>query len=192
MHAGSAARFEQSYRDIAEQVKIRGRQDPQANLVQLVWLRDPRHGPWLLILDNLDDAQIWSEVEAFHTVEMKSGGPINRHAQHPQPLASYLPRCEHGRVLLTTRSRGIALTSVEENDIIIVESMSPSDAVALLKKKLGRVEGGEGTGELVAALEYMRCRLSRRLIASYGSTTSFISCYGRSLWRMRNEKSGLQ
>ncbi|PMD13580.1 TPR-like protein [Hyaloscypha hepaticicola] len=58
VHASNAARFEQSFRDIANCVKISGRQNPQANIFQLVhdWLRNDRKGKWVLILDNVDDA----------------------------------------------------------------------------------------------------------------------------------------
>jgi hypothetical protein len=44
VHASNAARFETSYRDIANFVKIPGRQNPKANIFQLVhgWLRDER------------------------------------------------------------------------------------------------------------------------------------------------------
>lgn len=41
MHASSAARFEQGVREIADLVKIRGRDDPKANVLELFrdWLR---------------------------------------------------------------------------------------------------------------------------------------------------------
>lgn len=56
IHASNAARFEQSFRDIAEQAKLFGRKDPTVNIFQLVesWLQDARR-EWLLILDNVDD-----------------------------------------------------------------------------------------------------------------------------------------
>src|SRR6266536_6154478 len=55
VHASNAARFEQSFRDIANCVKISGRQNPQANIFQLMhnWLRNDRKGKWVLILDNV-------------------------------------------------------------------------------------------------------------------------------------------
>ena len=114
------------------------------NIVQLVrdWLRDPRHGPWLLILDNLDNAYLRSKPAARHKNEKEVDHLSETHN-------------EHGWVLLTTRSRSVALKLVEEKDIITVEPMSPSEAVALLKKKLGPIEGGEDSEALVAALEWM-------------------------------------
>ena len=58
MHASNAARIEQSYQDIADQVKLAGRNDPQADVFKLVhnWLRNEKNGRWLLVLDNADDA----------------------------------------------------------------------------------------------------------------------------------------
>jgi hypothetical protein len=58
VHASNAARFEQSYRDIADCVKIAGRWDPQANIFELVhnWLRDCKQR-WVLVLDNVDDGR---------------------------------------------------------------------------------------------------------------------------------------
>ena len=46
MYASNAARFEQSYREIADQVEIPGRSDPKANIFKLVynWLRDEKKG----------------------------------------------------------------------------------------------------------------------------------------------------
>ncbi|KAJ5900176.1 uncharacterized protein N7473_004246 [Penicillium subrubescens] len=60
VHASNEARFEQGFRDIANQVKILGRQDPKVNIFALVenWLRDDNRGKWLLILDNVDDDQL--------------------------------------------------------------------------------------------------------------------------------------
>ena len=42
VHASNAARFEQSFRDIADRAKIARRRDPQANIFKLVhnWLCD--------------------------------------------------------------------------------------------------------------------------------------------------------
>jgi hypothetical protein len=58
VHVSNAARFEQSFRDIANCVKISGRQNPQANIFQLVhdWLRNDTKRKWVLILDFVDDA----------------------------------------------------------------------------------------------------------------------------------------
>ncbi|KAF1941184.1 hypothetical protein EJ02DRAFT_423288 [Clathrospora elynae] len=58
LYASNAAQFEQSFRDIADCVKIARRQDPQANIFKMVhdWLQDCKQ-QWLLVLDNVDDAR---------------------------------------------------------------------------------------------------------------------------------------
>ena len=63
VHAGSSARFEQSYPDIADHVKIPRRKDPKAN-IKLVcdWLHDRRDGQWLLVLDNVDVLRLLPEA----------------------------------------------------------------------------------------------------------------------------------
>jgi hypothetical protein len=57
VHASNAARFKQSFRDIANYIKISGRQNPQADIFQLVynWLYNEKKGKWALILDNIDN-----------------------------------------------------------------------------------------------------------------------------------------
>ncbi len=88
IHASNAARFEQSFRDIANYVKISGRQDPQADIFQLVhdWLCDEKKGKWALILDNVDDAGFLvapSTDQDGHTNSRESG--------NSRSLVSHLP-----------------------------------------------------------------------------------------------------
>ena len=57
VHASNAARFKQDYRDIAAVVNIAVREDPKVNIFKMVhdWLCKCK-GKWLIILDNVDDA----------------------------------------------------------------------------------------------------------------------------------------
>lgn len=57
--------------------------------------------------------------------------------KNSQPLISYLPQCQNGAILITTRTKVAALQLVEENDVIVIEPMKEPHAVALLEKKLG-------------------------------------------------------
>jgi hypothetical protein len=70
-HASNTARVEQSFRGIAEQVKVRGYKDPQADVFKLVhdWLRNKKNGRWLLVLDNVDDAGVLSPLTYPATVK---------------------------------------------------------------------------------------------------------------------------
>jgi hypothetical protein len=147
-----AARFEQSYREIASYVKISGRQNPKAHIFELVqvWLRDKRNGKWVLILDNIDDARFLLQGRST-TQDALEGRNL-------RPLVSYLPQCQNGSILITTRSRNTALKLVEQRDIIAVEPMNKEDAVTLIAKKLYLKGDSDNNGDisnLVVALECM-------------------------------------
>ncbi|KAB2106159.1 hypothetical protein AG0111_0g6189 [Alternaria gaisen] len=122
-HASNTARLEQSFREIAELVKVRGRKDPQADVFKLVhdWLRDAKNGRWLLVLDNADDAAVLSPTD---------GGALQQH------LSRYIPSSRHGSVLVTSRTKRAARQVVEDSDIIPIEPMHDAAAHALLRKKL--------------------------------------------------------
>ncbi len=153
VHASNAARFEQGYRDIADVVKIAGREDPKAHIFKLVhdWLRG-YEGKWLMILDNVDDAGYLVNGQAV--IQSQSN---DSRCQTLRPLRDYLPQSQNGSILITTRSQESALKLSERNDLIPVDPMDASNAVELLNKKL------ESTGqrndkdlvELAAALEFM-------------------------------------
>ncbi|PVH91625.1 hypothetical protein DM02DRAFT_722341, partial [Periconia macrospinosa] len=150
VHASNAARFEQSYRDIAGRVKISGRQDPKVNIFQLVhdWLCSSKDR-WLLVLDNVDDARFLLDVP----MAQRDEAPDSRSA--PKPLRSYIPHSEHGSVLVTTRNQDAALKLVERRDIISVQPMNEVQASSLFKKKLEEDEDSISIDELAATLEYM-------------------------------------
>ncbi|KAH8760639.1 P-loop containing nucleoside triphosphate hydrolase protein [Hyaloscypha finlandica] len=153
VHASNAARFEQSFREIANCVKIPGRQSLQTNVFQLVhdWLRDDRKGKWVLILDNVDDTAFLVE-----TPRTSQDGQTNSVGSgNLRPLVTYLPQCPNGSILITTRSENAALKLVERRDIIAIKPMSKPDALALLEGKLGRHNDGDDATELAAELEFM-------------------------------------
>ncbi|KAK3613285.1 hypothetical protein LTR22_028216, partial [Elasticomyces elasticus] len=141
IHASNAARFEQSVRDAADLVKINGRHDPKADICRLFrdWLRDARKGRWLIVLDNADDA----------------GFLVERDSRTGRALFGSLPACEHGSVLITTRSDTAALRLVNRSEMIAVRPMDEDHALALLEKKLGQQADRTDLVALTYALEYM-------------------------------------
>ncbi|KAK4892981.1 hypothetical protein LTR49_028535, partial [Elasticomyces elasticus] len=141
IHASNAARFEQSVRDAADLVKIDGRNDPKADIHTLFrdWLRDKRKGRWVLVLDNADDASFL----------------VERDSRTGRVLFGSLPACEHGSVLITTRSNTAASKLVERREMIDVRPMDEDHALALLEKKLGQQADRTDLVALTYALEYM-------------------------------------
>ncbi|KUJ24020.1 uncharacterized protein LY89DRAFT_604339, partial [Mollisia scopiformis] len=153
VHASNAARFEQSFRDIADRVKIFGRQNPAANIFQLVhnWLCDDRKGKWVLILDNVDDAGFLIRDQSGSQDDQKGSNGCG----NVRPLVSYLPRSLNGSILITTRSKSAAQKLVDEKNIVAIDPMDRADALELFEKKLGKDDGGDDATKLAAALEYM-------------------------------------
>ena len=211
-HASNAARLEQSYRDIASSVKMPGRQNPKVDIFQLVhdWLRDERKGKWVLILDNVDDAGFLLEAPSAG----RDGQTNGSEGKSLRPLVSYVPQCQNGSVLVTTRSRNVALQLVEQRDIIAVEPMDKRDALALLQRKLGQQDSSEEVIEevieLAAALEFMpltmvqaaayisqrrpRCSVQqylRNFRRSDLKRTSLLDCEGGQLRRDREAKNSI-
>jgi hypothetical protein len=82
VHASNAARFEQSFQEIADQVKIPERRSPKADIFKLIhdWLRDEKKGKWLLILDNVDDARFLVEAPVT-SHETQAGGRDSKFTQ---------------------------------------------------------------------------------------------------------------
>jgi tetratricopeptide (TPR) repeat protein len=142
-HASNTARLEQSFWEIADQVKVRGRKDPQADVFKLVhdWLHDEQNGRWLLVLDNADDAAVLSITD---------GSALQQH------LSRYIPWSRHGSVLVTSRSKRAAMQVVEDSDIILIEPMHGAAAHALLCKKLRDVdEKDDSIAKLATTLDHM-------------------------------------
>ncbi|KAJ4367082.1 hypothetical protein N0V83_007612 [Neocucurbitaria cava] len=178
VHASNQARLEQGFRDIASIVKLRGREDAQADVFKLVhdWLRDEKHGAWLLVLDNTDDATVVCPPSS------NSGSGLR------QPLSSYLPPSKHGSVLVTSRTKHAAVKLVEDNDMIPIEAMHHEAAHALLRKKLGDEADLANDGDiakLAKALEYMPLALVQagayiRSRAPRCSVSQYLEEYDRS------------
>ncbi|KAI2669860.1 hypothetical protein LCP963914a_9880 [Penicillium roqueforti] len=99
VHASNEARFEQSFRDIADQLKLPGLRDPRANVFQLVenWLRDEKKGRWICVLDNVDDGFLRSIPAARKDDRME--GSTNAPTK---PLLDYIPRNPNGSTVITT------------------------------------------------------------------------------------------
>ncbi|KAF2022659.1 putative kinesin [Setomelanomma holmii] len=144
VHASNANRFEQSYRNIAGCVKIAGRQDPQANIFELVhnWLRDCKH-QWLVVLDNINDARFLLDRPATNSTAAR------------KPLHKYLPHCKRISILVTAQNNEAALMLVKRRDIVTVGPIDKPGAVTLFEKKLGTLGDSSKVAELAAVLEYM-------------------------------------
>jgi hypothetical protein len=187
VHASNAARFEQSYRDIADCVRLGGRHNPRANIFKLVhdWLRNSKE-PWLLILDNVDDARF------LHVQADYQGQPTDDSRTASRPLHEYLPNCEQGSILITSRNKEAALQLVELRNIIIIEPMDKAQAIELFERKLGVQENSGNVTELATALEYMPLAIAQAAAyISRRSPRSTITHYLEEFRKSDREKTSL-
>jgi tetratricopeptide (TPR) repeat protein len=75
-------------------------------------------GKWLIIVDNVDDSRV-----LYGSSDAASG------------IYQYLPRSSTGSILMTTRSRAVAV-EFASTKIVELRHMSPDDAIGLLRKSL--------------------------------------------------------
>ena len=149
MYGGSKPRFETDYQRIAIAFDLPGREDHEIDTLRMVcdWLSDRTNGPWLMVLDS---AHV-PEVGLGSTARTSSSGKS-------LPLIDYLPRCDHGGILITTRDSqlGYRLTESKQNSIQIMR-FEPDEARILLVAKLSEDRGlsHEDADELTSALEYL-------------------------------------
>ncbi|RYP50881.1 hypothetical protein DL769_010894 [Monosporascus sp. CRB-8-3] len=157
VHAGTRARVEEGFKTIADAAKIPGRNQPNADILQLVcqWLHNERNGQWLIVLDSADDVNVFygTDEKAKQTATIGEG---------MRPLWTYLPQSSNGSILITTRDKELAfkLTGDHKN-IIEVGPMDQDHALTLLATKSGsQYNKDEGT-KLVEELEYMPLAISQ-------------------------------
>lgn len=131
VHASNAERFRQAYASIAQEYQIPGYDEPKADVLLLVknWLEKKNHGQWLMVIDNADDAQLFSGQSVGTATS--SNEPNNK-----QNLARYLPECAHGAILITTRNKQVGVRLAKGQQPIEVLRMDKNESEHLLRAKL--------------------------------------------------------
>jgi hypothetical protein len=153
IHTSNPTRFKQGYRDIADKIPIPGREDPMADILQLVyaWLSDRRNGRWLIILDNIDDDSVFFAADE----DSASTAQISDITSHTKPLESFLPQTPNRMILITSRNRSAAINLVGTYDgIVQIKPIDEEDALTLLKTRVPFSESSKADAKaLVQALE---------------------------------------
>lgn len=149
VHGGSRSRFETDYRNIARRLDLPGREDPDLDILGLVtdWLSDEANGPWLMILDNADDRDLW----------LASQKKIAQTNSAFMPLIHHLPRCIAGSLLVTTRDRQLGHQILErKQQPLLISRLEPKEAQSLLSAKLSDQQLNlEVIEKLARELEYL-------------------------------------
>lgn len=117
------------------------------------WLADEDSGPWLLILDNADDATVLLNPSVSDTG--------NGAASVQRRLLGFLPRVQHGAILITTRDQSCALSlNGYRGTPIEVLEMTLDESVELLRVFLPEADQEEAS-ELVGELENLPLAISQ-------------------------------
>ena len=145
---GTLSTARNAFSQIARRLAIPGwdRQDKEVDALQLVgeYLSSKRHSPWLLVLDDTDDADVLFSVEG-----------VTKPSAQAKSLASYLPRNKNGKILVTTRDRRVGET-LSKDGLLDIDIPVLSDALLLLQSKLHKDRWDEALAkELVTNLGYL-------------------------------------
>ena len=113
-----------SYKRIASEYGLPGRDDPNIDTLQLVknWLETKCPFEWSMVVDNLDERAGFLEQ--------------SEDSETKKAFCEYVPQTAQGTILYTSRSRDIAIDLSPGKDPIMVQGLKLDEAQALLGKNL--------------------------------------------------------
>ncbi|ODA79810.1 hypothetical protein RJ55_05406 [Drechmeria coniospora] len=155
VHATSEDSFHQAYASIAQDCQMPGYDDPDADVLSLVKssLESRNNGSWLLIIDDVNDNYMLgssqNEQEANPSAEKRD-------------LASLVPGCPHGYVLVTTRNTGAAVMLAQGGPVVEVGQMQEQESEELIRAGLDGVDvTAEDVGLLSTRLAHFPLALAQ-------------------------------
>ncbi len=124
IQATSMESLGQGYHTVAWQLGIRdtGRKDVDIKKLVQDFLNEDTAGQWILVFDNADDIQMWTDKTVSETQQ------LNR-------LIDYIPRSKTGRVIFTTRDRKVGVKLAQES-VMEVPKMTEDTAIRMLRNSL--------------------------------------------------------
>ncbi|GMG13315.1 unnamed protein product [Aspergillus oryzae] len=109
---------EQAYISIASKLGMSGVKPAEIKEKVKAYLSQESAGKWLLVFDNADDMEMWSKDN--------TNSPV---------LTDFLPQCEQGHILFTTRSRKVAV-KLASPYVITISEPDTEIAVKILQNSL--------------------------------------------------------
>ena len=138
IYGADPSHFEQGYQKIGRKAEIPGCEDLKTDNLKLVqeWLESEKTTDWLMIIDKADDASI--------LYGKRSGGlDIGQTAGDSKAFAQYLPRCAHGRILITTRDRRLGHKLTQRQGTVPISSLDLETSTNLLRSKISEENWSE-------------------------------------------------
>ncbi|GMF97349.1 unnamed protein product [Aspergillus oryzae] len=109
---------EQAYISIASKLGMSGVKPAEVKEKVKAYLSQESAGKWLLVFDNADDMEMWSKDNT-----------------NSPTLTDFLPQCEQGHILFTTRSRKVAM-KLASPYVITISKPDIEIAVKILQNSL--------------------------------------------------------
>lgn len=129
IHANSIERFREGCHNIVDEYNIPSRNEENCDKMALFknWL-EKEHKDWLMIIDNADEASLFSSKAELSRDETGAD----------QSILEYLPESPHGSILITTRNRaaGVKLTRNRPSELIEVNTMTEDESSRLIRSTL--------------------------------------------------------
>ncbi|KAL6808471.1 P-loop containing nucleoside triphosphate hydrolase protein [Trichoderma sp. SZMC 28015] len=140
VNAATVARFEESLNRIASECNISAPDGAKYDAALLLkdWLEVEHIGPWLMIIDNVDDEN------TFFRGKMSIG----------KSPSECIPNCQTGSLLFTTRNRKIASDVANPTKPIVIHELGKTEGLELVKKQLGDTEPDNTILGLLEELDY--------------------------------------
>ncbi|KAJ5889620.1 hypothetical protein N7504_010430 [Penicillium tannophilum] len=146
--ATSIEAVEQAFMSINERLGLPSGPTIDVKSQVKIYLSSQEVDPWLLIIDNADDADMWM---SSHTVPA---------------LKNFLPQCHKGFILFTSRNQQLAIKLAGPN-IIKLSELSDATALDLLKESLVRKDQIENSDSATILVQQL-CGLPLALIQAAG------------------------
>ena len=121
------------------------------------WLSNEDHGTWLIVLDSVDDSEIF-----YSRSNPILGG------QGPVQLVSYLPRRSNCSIIITTRDTRVGERLTDRTKSIMVLPLEMQEAEVLLRSMLIEDENWtkEDALKLLKILEYLPLAITQAAAAA--------------------------
>lgn len=132
IHASDIDQLHESLRGIAAHCRISRIDDTTEIMLERVrrWLSEKSNGHWLVVIDNADNADIFSKSPRNSQLSESKSVQIPSAAG----LDHYVPACAHGKIIITTNNK--AAGEILARHIIEVRPMNQHHSSTLLRKHL--------------------------------------------------------
>lgn len=141
VHGANEERLKQSYEEIASALELPGRRQKNTNILSLVQMHldSPASGPWLMVVDNVDDVSLFLDTTA----------------ERDQKLAVYLPKADRGSIVFTSRNKKGVYDLTLSAEPFVLQEMHLDECQQLLEGKLPPNLCNGPKDEYLAAMEYL-------------------------------------